>query len=67
MKAIQMLAVTMIFALALLVAAFLGTDKRDIGVLAAMFGGMIPLLSVQQNRRGGSCCWFRKATVQAEA
>lgn len=60
MKAVQMLVIGMIFGLALLLASYLGADKNSIAGLTAMFGGIIPVLAMNQNRRGASCCWFRK-------
>lgn len=61
MKALHMLAVGMFFGLALLLAAFLGADHRDIAIMAALSSSMLPLLAVSQNRRGASCCWTRRA------
>ncbi len=60
MKVLQMLAIGLIFALALLLAAYLGADKNSIASLTALFGGLLPVLALNQNRRGTSCCWARR-------
>lgn len=69
MRANHVLAVAVIFAVALVVAASLGADKRDIAIMTALFGGTIPVLGLDQKRRGRSGCCFRQtqAAEQAEA
>lgn len=58
MKAIHMLAIAMIFGIALLAASDAGMDKKDIVVLYAVFAGLLPVMA--QTRRGKTGCCIRR-------